>query len=500
MPLTPRQSARSLQARALAFALLFAALPAMAPRAEAAAGASPLAVAAGSYHTCMLMDDGTADCFGRNWFGEADDYTAGGAVAITAGSLHTCVLTSGGNVDCYGYTGDGAAADYTGGDATAVDAGAYHTCVLKSNANVDCYGLDGNGQAADYLGGDAIAVSAGLLHTCVLRGNGNVHCYGYNGAGAAAGSTAGDAMAVSAGHNHSCAVTYSGNVDCWGAAYVPDYNGGDAVAVASGDGFSCIRKSSGDVACYGYGPDGQAAPYEGPDYIIQVATGAEHACLLSDVGAVECQGKNDHGQSTDYFAPGAPSAPTFLSAYYGSSSGTIDLMWNRAGANGYAIQGYLVYRGSEPGTERWVATVWGNVNQYDDTGLPAGATYYYRVAAFNQVSRGPLSNEDHWETPTLPSEPQGLTATTGVLKTVLTWDAPSHIGANGIDWYHVHRSVLLLEPEERLLAVVHGSSPYYEDTECLLATQCTYTVTAVNVAGEGPPSNRASALGTGLPL
>ena len=114
-------------------------------------------------------------------------------LGVSAGGLHTCILKSNGNVDCYGYNYFGQAEDYLGGDAIGVAARYYHTCILKSNGNVDCYGDNYYGQANDYLGGDAIGVAAGYYHTCILKSNGNVRCYGWNNSGQTNDYLGGDA-------------------------------------------------------------------------------------------------------------------------------------------------------------------------------------------------------------------------------------------------------------------------------------------------------------------
>jgi hypothetical protein len=119
------------------------------------------------------------DCYGNNYFGQADDYTGGDAIGVSAGYYHTCVLTLDGNVECYGDSYYDQAADYTWGNAVGVSAGFAHSCVLTSDGNVDCYGLNSTGQSEDYIGVDAVGVSAGSDHTCILISNGNIDCYGY---------------------------------------------------------------------------------------------------------------------------------------------------------------------------------------------------------------------------------------------------------------------------------------------------------------------------------
>ncbi|MBI4393658.1 MAG: hypothetical protein HY556_07690 [Euryarchaeota archaeon] len=109
-----------------------------------------------------------------------------------------------------------------------------------------------------------------------------------------------------------------------------------------------------------------------------------------------------------------PGAPQTLAAYAGPASGEITLTWQPPLNNTYSssITNYTVYRGSASGSLSLFATI-GNVTTYVDTGLPLGATRYYRITASTASGESPRSNEASATTYNLPSEPIDVTAFAG---------------------------------------------------------------------------------------
>ncbi len=83
-----------------------------------------LAIAVGGEHTCAVLGDGTARCWGRNNFGQLGDDTMvprGTPVAVSR-------LTG----------------------AQALFSGSFHTCAaVDSQKHIKCWGLNGNGQLGD---------------------------------------------------------------------------------------------------------------------------------------------------------------------------------------------------------------------------------------------------------------------------------------------------------------------------------------------------------------
>lgn len=200
-------------------------------------GGTVVQITAGGAHTCALLDTGHVRCWGYGETGRlgygntndigdnetpasAGDVPIGGTVIqIAAGTYHTCALLDAGNIRCWGEGSDGAlgygninniggykppasAGDVPiGGTAVQITAGSRHTCALLDTGNVRCWGYGflgalgygniediGNkiipAQAGDVsVGGTVIQITAGDGHTCALLDTGYIRCWGRSGHG-----------------------------------------------------------------------------------------------------------------------------------------------------------------------------------------------------------------------------------------------------------------------------------------------------------------------------
>ena len=297
-----------------------------------AAGGAPLSnitrIAAGGQHTCAVLGDGTVRCWGLNSSGELGIGTTGtsatpvlsptavvgldgagtlgGVSDVTAGQVHTCALLADEKARCWGFGGSGRLGDGTTttsdrpvrvlasgteaaspvelGGITALSAGGAHTCALtKPDAGtVRCWGSNGFGQTGDggttnllnpYIGVSATAsggissVAAGTEHTCALYADDLVRCWGRGGAGqlgdggttnrsvpTLVGASSGTVQ-LAAGAVHTCAIMSDDTVRCWGS-------GGDG---RLGDGETVQRTTPVTVLASG------TAATDGPAFSVRAA-------------------------------------------------------------------------------------------------------------------------------------------------------------------------------------------------------------------------------------
>lgn len=278
------------------------------PPVNLGAGRRAVALAGGGWHTCALLDDGTVKCWGYNADGELGlgdaqprgylpgqmgdalapvDLGAGRtATALAAGSGHTCALLDDGSVKCWGANGSGQL-----GLGDTADRG------------------DGPAEMGDALepvrlgqGRAAVSITAGTDHTCALLDDASVKCWGFGavlgtGSTSARGDAPGEmgdslpsvalgsgrsATSISAGSFHTCAVLDDGTLKCWGEGDFGQLGQGDVSARGDapgemGDALASVNLGSGRTAAV-------------------VAAGGAHTCAQLDDGTVKCWGLNASGQ------------------------------------------------------------------------------------------------------------------------------------------------------------------------------------------------------------
>ncbi len=271
---------------------------------------SAASVSVGSDHTCAVLTDGTASCWGDNSFGELGDGEQGvpvpeptavaglsDAQAITAGDGFTCALKSDGSVACWGsdiacQIGDRCS------PAGKAGPGVPGVSVLVPTTVP--------GLTAPALAIQASAIdSRSLGFTCALLSDGTITCWGENDLGLSASAAPG------------IPATLVGGVT-------------DAVGMAIGGTFGCDLRSTGTVECWGLGPLGQpgtditsysASPVavSGLSDVRALVAGWFHVCALRKDGTVACWGDNSSGQLGDGTRTDSPT-PVEVSGLTGVAS------------------------------------------------------------------------------------------------------------------------------------------------------------------------------------
>jgi alpha-tubulin suppressor-like RCC1 family protein len=241
-------------------------------------GSPAVALASAGYHTCALLANGTARCWGDQRSGRLG-YPGSDGVGCEAEPVYAA-----GALDLPG-------------TLSQLALGSAHSCALLTSGDVYCFGSGSSGQlgygSTDTIGDDEPIDAGGPV------------------------SLGGKAVYIAAGSLSSCAVLSGGDVRCWGdqSGTLPSMGdpidvGGPAVEVARGSGSSCVRRADGKVRCWGSNYAGvlgagvstgtidaaSAKDLDLPASASQIVLGDWHACALLVDGKLYCWGTNTNGE------------------------------------------------------------------------------------------------------------------------------------------------------------------------------------------------------------
>jgi YD repeat-containing protein len=203
---------------------------------------------------------------------------------------------------------------------------------------------------------------------------------------------------------------------------------------------------------------------------------------------------NPDGRKTAYvdnllevdFVP--PAAPSNLSATAVSPS-QINLAWTDNSNN---EDGFRIERAPDGINWTGIITVGANATAYQNTGLTCGATYYYRVRAFNNVGSSVYSsivNATTGACPLPPAPPSNLIATAVSSSQInLTWTDNS----NNENGFEIERSVGAAQ--WTVIGIVSANVVTFSNVNLTCNTTYSYRVRAHNTVGYSPYSNIGSAL------
>jgi alpha-tubulin suppressor-like RCC1 family protein len=279
---------------------LGALVPAVAPTTAAEPSADGLRlisqVSAGYTHTCAVLLNGTAACWGNDDVGQIAPPVDAKYKRVNAGGyLHSCGLQTDGVISCWGGDSDGQARR-PDGLFIDVTTGSYHSCGVRAEGNLACWGKPDDGRTAPPEG-TFTQVSAGESNACALRTNGSLACWGKADHERNA-APQGTFLDVSVGDSHACAIRSDSTVACWGNSAdgrttPPD---GAFMRVASGYSHACGLRTDRTVSCWGSNTYREASPPQGT--FLDVSAGYLHSCGLRTEGVVECWGWDSEGQAT----------------------------------------------------------------------------------------------------------------------------------------------------------------------------------------------------------
>ena len=296
-------------------------------------------ISAGGDHSCAVLSDGTAICWGRNLYGQIGDnfsthkttpvFVLGNYnfLRVSNGFYHTCGILTDGSAMCWGLNNNGQLGDgtttrritptFVSGNYNflRVSNGYYHTCGILTNGSALCWGRNTNGQLGDgtttqrnapvFVSGNYVfsTISAGNSHTCGILTDGSAMCWGSNNNGQLGDGTTTQRNApvfvsgnyvfstISAGNSHTCGILTNGSAMCWGL----NLNG------QLGDGTTTQRNTP---------------VFVNGNYIFSnISTGGSHTCGILTNGSAMCWGLNTNGQLGDSTTT-QRNTPVFVSGNY----------------------------------------------------------------------------------------------------------------------------------------------------------------------------------------
>lgn len=342
-------------------------------------------IALGGRHACSLSTDNSVHCWGRNRYGQMGNgqtlgfeqtstrpvvFDAYAGTSMVLGELHGCMLLADGTVECWGLNERGQLGESQGNAwlfsadplpvtlppvgtqpsaalsrvaHVATGPASAHTCAVLEDETAWCWGANGSAQLGDG--------SSTLWKTLV-----QVVATPADEASSTPAVMLSSVKDIATGRDHTCAVIETSmagqrRVDCWGANGSGQLGNGSSVDsaapvttsyseiinftnIVAGDGFTCGRAANTYGYCWGSNSHGQlginlpGAMYMSSPVAIalgvdRLVAGGQHACALWTSGTADCWGRNDSGQlgNNTNFNSYVPQAVTGLSGIASMSLG-----------------------------------------------------------------------------------------------------------------------------------------------------------------------------------
>ena len=293
-------------------------------------GRTATSIAAGGNHSCAILDDSSVKCWGSNNNGQLGignnilqtspkSVSLGGsdAILIASGDTHSCVILDNGELNCWGRNIEGQLGfgNFTSRNtplwvnltenhtASQITTGYRHTCAIIDNGSVSCWGWNLHGQLGLGVpdiwvntpswvdlgaGRTATSISAGIAHTCAILDDDNVKCWGLNDDGqlglgdydsenipiSVVLSDSQTATSIELGNSHSCVITNFDALNCWGSNEEGQLGTGDLISNFSSQNISINL----------------------PGPVESVQLGGGHTCVILQNQMSGCTGRNQEGQ------------------------------------------------------------------------------------------------------------------------------------------------------------------------------------------------------------
>ena len=295
--------------------------------------ASYVDLAAGRRHSCGLLADGRAQCWGASSFygfyyanhysddpsnyytGTASSWTSGNFVQIDAQGGLNCGQRTDASLYCWTSEGWFPRSHSLYGEPPAPYESGSYTDFAVTDSQVCALDLDGRAACWPFEHGDEpltaaprsrlgnlsfAAIDAGAAHVCGLHRDGAIYCWGSDEAGQLNAPAGTSWVQISAGAGHTCALDADGKAACWGddsfGQGTPPRNSRFST-LSAGELHTCGLRLDGTAQCWGSDIDGQATPPDDTVFAV-LSSGAHHTCGLTTTGAPRCWGLDAYGQAT----------------------------------------------------------------------------------------------------------------------------------------------------------------------------------------------------------
>jgi len=296
---------------------------------------SPVSVAAGGEHACVIFSNGKVYCWGNNHWGQLGDGTLEDSfwvprevdmsyelrtkkvTDVACGTYHTCVIADDRDVYCWGDGSFGQLGEVDeeimlqpkkvysdlldGKEIVRIEAGSAYNCVLDSEGMLYCWGSLYLGERVEeekpYMIGKKwgldsrkiVNFSCGFSHVCVIDSRYRLFCMGRNNSSMKLG-----------------VYSYDEELNFAEVTREGDFRSVKPVRIESGDDFSCVNDND-DIYCWGYKPtclflggvkENETLPeiiprqYSVSVSIAEISAGYQSACLMDDKDDVYCWGRN----------------------------------------------------------------------------------------------------------------------------------------------------------------------------------------------------------------